>query len=154
MTDHAGKKFKPEELIGRHKMRILRPLETIIVKGSPIRFSAEVPESRLRKSWERVWSDKSFPSIAAFILAEEDFNTLSLVLGPFTSDEKEPVPFGMIDDDSHSLCGMATFDSEEQKYIIFIRKLCIDRKDGLDSVVTHELAHIARGDIGRENRSL
>lgn len=134
-------------------MTILRSLETIIIKGSQIRFWVEVPESQLREIWEKNWPDKAFPGVAGFIFAEEEFDRLCLVLGHLTSDEKKPFPFGKIDDGSLSICGAATFDNKEQKYVVFIRKSCMDRigKDGLDYVVTHELAHIARGDINQEN---
>lgn len=103
-----------------------------------------IPKKQLASAWKKV-SSKPMPKIKAFKLQDDDFNHVIEHRRCFEDDLREVEEWGKVlstgDTDACVFNGDETDDAE---YIILVRE---NPYHSLGEIISHELSHIARGDL-------
>ncbi len=115
----------------------------VIIEGIKVRAES-IPRRRLLSAW-RALSSRPFPKVQALQLKDEDFDRIIRLRCCEEDLQRE------IEEWSRILTTAGTdacvFNAEESsgaEYIILVRE---NPYHSLKEILTHELAHIARGDL-------
>ncbi len=103
-----------------------------------------IPRKQLVNAWKML-SKKPFPKVKALKLSDEDFNHILLHRHCEEDELREIEEWGrVLSTKGTDACIFNADENDDVDYIILVRE---NPYHSLNEIITHELRHIARGDL-------